>query len=166
MLWSVDLRDRILSKAPKKIKSSQELWSFFLNFFFAELSNQMEMNEKRNEKMIKCITSIVAAIKVAILFIGMIATIVVVVADFVANNANPVWLALEFTFLATSCDLISTVQWTIQWLEVRFCCGFCYEDVRDDDFCLFTGFNDQFRCEWLIETWNERRKCKRLQHLT
>lgn len=55
----------------------------------------------------KCVTRI---INVAILFIRLIATIIVSVADFVPLNASTICFALEFTFLATLRDMISTVQ--------------------------------------------------------
>lgn len=86
----------------------------------------------------KCFTNVVCAIKVAILFVRLIATIVVVVANFVAKNASAVRFTLEFTFLARFSDMISTVQWVIQRLEKWFDCGLHCDG-------LFTDFYDRFK---------------------
>jgi hypothetical protein len=57
---------------------------------------------------------IITIIKVAILFVRLITTIVVVVANFIPSNANTIGLALKFTLLAILRYMISTVHSVIQ----------------------------------------------------
>lgn len=104
-----------------------------------------------------CITRIiiVSSIKVAILFIRLIATIIVIVAHFVPDNTNTVGFTLEFTVFATLRDMISTVQCVIQWFQMRFYCGFVYDEgVGDDRDGLFTVLHDL----WLTSMmkWEEK----------
>lgn len=54
--------------------------------------------------MNKCFTNVVSTVKVAIFLIGLITTVVVVVAHFVPNNTNPIGFALELALLAGLTD--------------------------------------------------------------
>lgn len=131
-----------------------------LQIFIADSpNNKVQFDEWKTIKMIKCITAVISAIKVAILLIRLIGAVVVVVAHFVPDNANPVRFTLEFAVLATFWDMISTVQWVIQWFEMWFCCGFCYEDV-------WWWFYVQILCsilKWMIKVWNEKRKIMKMK---
>lgn len=85
--------------------------------------------------MNKCFTNVVSTVKIAIFLIGLIATVVVVVAHLVPNNANPIRLALELAFLASLTDWVSAVQLVIQCFETRRNSGIVYDCACGD---LFT----------------------------